>query len=64
MIDDGPSDNQRRPMGNKMIRLLAHIRNVLVIVILSWLGFSESPNDNQRQEDNKPAPTSSMLLLR
>ena len=58
------SDSPVYPLGNEMIRFLAHIRNIMVVLVLGWLGFSEAPNDKQRPGDTPEAPSSAMLLLR
>ncbi len=44
-----------------MLKLLVALRNILVVVILSWLGFSEKPNDNNAPEDSITAPASMFL---
>ncbi len=35
-----------------MLKFLVALRNVLVVVILGWLGFSEKPNEKETPVDN------------
>ena len=44
-----------------MIKFLATLRNVLVVIILSWLGFSEAPKDKQSPDEDRTAPTTSLF---
>ncbi len=34
-----------------MVGFLVALRNILVVIILSWLGFSEKPKDNNGPEE-------------
>ncbi|MBR9835864.1 MAG: hypothetical protein GYB42_11935 [Alphaproteobacteria bacterium] len=45
-----------------MIKFLATLRNILVIIVLSWLGFNEAPKDNNAPEDNRVTPSSQLLF--
>ena len=47
-----------------MIQFLVAIRNILVVVILSWLGFSEAPKDNNAPEDSASSLTYGLKALR
>ncbi len=47
-----------------MIQLLVAIRNILVVVILSWLGFSEVPKDNNAPEDSASSIAHALKALR
>jgi len=47
-----------------MIQLLVAIRNILVVVILSWLGFSEVPKDNNAPEDSASSIAHALNALR
>ncbi len=49
------------PTEGVMIKFLAALRNVMVVVVLSWLGFSEKPADNDRRDEANPVSHFSLL---
>lgn len=50
-------------MGYIMLTLLIAIQNFTVALILAWMGFSVSPDADEKNESMAPAPNSSFVQM-
>ena len=46
-----------------MLSLLVAVRNFTIAVLLAWMGFSESPDSDDKKETNSAAPASAMTNI-